>query len=94
MTIWTHEICYCKYESGFYVQSVHSERKLAIRAMLETKRARVEDRLRERERHGKRRGDLYQVQPDFDAQQVRGMVVDGDAVNVNSLVLSVEHRDW
>jgi hypothetical protein len=95
MTIWTHEICYCKYESGFYVDSVHSERRLALRALLAVKRDAVQDRLEFRRLYGKRRGDLYEVQPNFDAQAVRGMVIDGAKLDPETaLVVSVQHRDW
>lgn len=93
MKIWTHEICYCKYESGFTIQSVHSERILALRAMLAKKRASVEERMESRLRYGKRRGNLYEVQPDFDGQAVRPMVVDSESREVG-LVIMVQHRDW
>ena len=76
MIIWTHEICYCKYESGFTVQSVHLERKSALRAMLARKHASVVERLRLRQLYGKRRGDLYEVQPDFDAHPLKNTQVD------------------
>ena len=92
MIIWTHEICYCRYESGFTIQSVHSERIAALRALLATKRQCVEERLRSREVYGKRRGDLYEVQPDFDAQAVRGMVVDGEKLEAHWLCVNVKHR--
>jgi len=94
MTIWTHEICYCRYESGFTIQSVHSERGAAIRALLAAKRARVEERLGLRELYGKRRGDLYEVQPDFDAQAVRGMVVDGEKLQADWLCVNVPYRGY
>jgi hypothetical protein len=93
MIVWTHEICYCKYESGFTVQSVHSSRTLAFRALLAAKRQSVEAHLRLRQCYGKRRGELYDVAPDFDAQAVRGYTVDGDELP-NPLVIYVRGRDW
>jgi hypothetical protein len=94
MTIWTHEICYCKYESGFTVQSVHSERSAAIRAMLAAKREAIEEQLEFRRLYGKRRGDLYELQPHFDAQLVRGMAVDGGEIGEVLRVNVGRGRDW